>query len=250
MLMQALFRITLLKLSHHHALMGDAGTPIAGEVDEEERALLAALKAVQDKKARLLQEAEEKRRAEEAEEKWKAEEVAKAKRKAEEAAETKRKAEEAEAKCKAEEKRKAEEAEAQRVEDEKIRAANEAMKVGVAAHMAEVQVTADDAVAARAKELALATCRKKLAKLGVTPDDPLMQAPEGPGPSQQEVRDVQREFSGKPEKRKVRETESSVCNPTSGLGHADFDLGIMHILCASGIGMRARDRESMHVMQC
>jgi uncharacterized protein YhbP (UPF0306 family) len=61
MLMQALFRVTLLKLSHHHALMADTRTPIAGEVDEEERALLAALKAVQDKKARrLLQEAEEK----------------------------------------------------------------------------------------------------------------------------------------------------------------------------------------------
>jgi hypothetical protein len=40
--------------------MADLQAPIVVEVNEEERILLAALKAVQDKKARILEEAEEK----------------------------------------------------------------------------------------------------------------------------------------------------------------------------------------------
>jgi hypothetical protein len=84
------------------------------------------------------------------------------------------------------------------------------------AHEANKQRTAKESAAARAKAQALATHLKKLAKLGITPDDPLMQAPEGPGPSRQEVQDMQREFSGKPKKRKVRETEVMVCLPNLG----------------------------------
>jgi hypothetical protein len=206
--------------------MADPQAPIIVEINEEERVLLAALKAVQDKKARILEEAEEKRRADEAAKaKWKAEEAAEEKRKAEEAAEEKRKAEEA-----AEEKRKANEAEAQKLEAaekekaaqaqaekeeaKRIQAANTALEAGIVAHEANKQKMAEESAAARAKAQALATHQKKLAKLGVTPDDPLMQAPEGPGPSRQEVREVQRELSGKLKKRKVRETEITVCLTT------------------------------------
>jgi flagellar biosynthesis GTPase FlhF len=130
--------------------MADVHAPIAGEVDKEELVLLAALKAVQERKARILEEAEEKWRADEAAKaKRKADEVAKAKRKAEEAAKEKHKADEAEAqKLEAAEKEKAAQAQAEKEEAERIRAANEAMKVGVAAHLAEVKRTADEAAAA------------------------------------------------------------------------------------------------------
>jgi hypothetical protein len=57
---------------------------------------------------------------------------------------------------------------------------------------------------------ALATRQKNLAKIGVAPDDPIMQAPEGLGPSCQEIWVIQHEFSGKPKKRKLRETENLV----------------------------------------
>jgi hypothetical protein len=187
--------------------MENTHTPVAEEVNEEERVLLAALKAVQEKKARLLEEAEEKR-------------------KANEAAEAKRKAEEAEAERKAEEKRKADEAEAQKLEvaekakaaqtqgdkeeAEKIRAANEAMEVGVAAHMENLKRTAEESAAAHVKAQALATRQKKLAKLGVRPDDPLMLVPEGLGPSREEVRDIRQQVARKCRKRKLRDTGASV----------------------------------------
>jgi hypothetical protein len=141
--------------------MADAQTPVVVEVNEEERVLLAALKAVQEKKVRLLEEAEEKRKAEEAEEKRKAKEVAEEKRKADKVAEEKRKADEAEVqRLEAAEKEKAAQAQAEKEEADKIRAANEAMKVGVAAHLAEVKRMADDAAAAHVKAQALATRQK------------------------------------------------------------------------------------------
>jgi hypothetical protein len=46
--------------------MSDTQAPIVVEVNEEEWVLMAALKAVQEKKARILEEAEEKWRADEA----------------------------------------------------------------------------------------------------------------------------------------------------------------------------------------
>jgi hypothetical protein len=172
--------------------MADTPTPIDVEVNEEECMLLAALKAVQDKKVRLLQEAEEKR-------------------KAEEAAETQRKADEAEKlRLEAAEKEKAAQAQAEKEEAEKIRAANEAMQVGVAAHMENIQRTAEESAVARMKAQALATCQKKLAKLGVRPDDPLMLVPEGPGPSWEEVWEIHQQVAGKGQKRKLGDTGASV----------------------------------------
>jgi hypothetical protein len=188
--------------------MADTPTPIDIEVNEEEWMLLAALKAVQDKKARLLQEAEEKRRAEEvAEEKRKAEEVAEAKWKAEEA-EEKRKADEAETlRLEAAEKEKAAQAQAEKEEAEKIRAANEAMKVGVAAYMENLKRMAEESAAARVKAQALATRQRNLAKIGVRPEDPLMLVPEGPG---EEVRNIRQQVAGKGRKRKLGDTGASV----------------------------------------
>jgi hypothetical protein len=82
------------------------------------------------------------------------------------------------------------------------------MKVGVAAHLAEVKRTADDAAAARVKAQALATRQKSLTKIGVCPDDPLMLVPEGPGPSREEVRNIRQQVAGR--KRKLGDTGASV----------------------------------------
>jgi hypothetical protein len=51
--------------------------------------------------------------------------------------------------------------------------------------------------AVRLKALALAKCQQELAKLGVPPDDLLMQAPEGPGPSRQEIWQIPNEDTAK-----------------------------------------------------
>jgi hypothetical protein len=201
--------------------MADAQPVAVVAIDEEEQALLAALKAVKEKKARILEEAEEKRKAEAAaEEKRKAEE-AEAKRKAKEA-ETQRLAEAAEKKRKAQEaeaKRLADVAEAERVEKareikeaeeaEKIRAANEAMQVGVASHLAEQKRVADATAAANAAAV-LATRQRNLTKAGVRPDDPLMLVPEGPGPSRREVQEIRRQVAEQGKKRKLGDTEASV----------------------------------------
>jgi dTMP kinase len=196
--------------------MADTPTPINVEVNEEERMLLAALKAVQDKKARLLQEAEEKQRAEE---KRKTEEADEAKQKAEKAAEEKRKAVEAEEKCKADEaetlrlekaeKEKAAQAQAEKEEAEKIQTANEALRVGVAAHMENLKRTAKES-GARVKAQALATRQKNLAKIGLRPEDPLMLVPKGPGPSRQEVQQIRKQVAGLGRKRKLGDTGASV----------------------------------------
>jgi hypothetical protein len=165
MLIQALFRDAFLNRSHHHASMADEHTPVHDELAEAVRKAEEMLKAAKERQQKAEEAAEEKRNAEEA---------AEAKRKAEEAAKAKQKAEEAE-------KEKAAQAQAEKEEAEKIRAANEALKVGLVAHMENIQRTAKESAAARAKEQALATRWKKLAKLGTAPDDPLMQAPEGQG---------------------------------------------------------------------
>jgi membrane protein involved in colicin uptake len=118
-----------------------------------------------------------------------------AKRKAEEAeverlAEEARKAEEAEWEHQAEEARKAEAvakeakaAKAKAEEAEKIWAANKTMQDGILAHEAKKRRLAEEA--AKSKVLALVKHWHELAKLGVLPDDLLMQAPKGPGPSHQ-----------------------------------------------------------------
>jgi hypothetical protein len=155
--------------------MADAQEHNVVEIDEEERMLVAALKAVKEKKARILEEAEEKRRADEA---------AEEKRKADEAAKAKRKADEAEAKRKVDEKRKVEEAEAQKVDAARkvkeaeeaaekkkvaealiIRAANEALQVGIETHETHKKQVEE---AAWAEAMAFETRRKKLAALGAT----------------------------------------------------------------------------------
>jgi hypothetical protein len=87
----------------------------------------------------------------------------------------KRKAEEAEAKRKAEEAEKEKAAEALR-----IRAANEALQVGIETHKNHKKRVEE---AARAEAMAFEMRRRKLAALGAMLDDPLMQVPEGPGPS-------------------------------------------------------------------
>jgi membrane protein involved in colicin uptake len=217
--------------------MADAQVLIVVEVNEEERVLLAALKAVQEKKARILEEAEAKRKAEE-------------ERKAEE----KRKAEEAEAqRLEAAEKEKAAQAQAKKEEAEKIWVANEAMKVGVAAHLAEVKRMADDTAVAHKKAQALATRQKNLAKIGVRPDDPLMLVPEGPGPSREEVRNIRQQVAGQGRKRKLGDTGASVrVFPKFSVSDklTYLFLGRLHILCTSGPGIRARNRKGLHVMQC
>jgi hypothetical protein len=114
------------------------------------------------------------------------------------------------AKLEAAEKEKAAQTQAEKEEAERIRAANEAMKVGVAAHLAEVKRTADEAAAARVKAQALATRQKNLAKIGVRPNDPLMLVPEGPGPSWEEVRNIRQQVARQGRKRKLEDTGASV----------------------------------------
>jgi hypothetical protein len=87
------------------------------------------------------------------------------------------------------------------------------MLVGIEAHEANKKRIADEAAAAQVKAQAQATCQKNMAKIGVLPEDPIMQAPEGPGPSSQELRAIQQEFSGKPRKWKLGEAESTVSSP-------------------------------------
>jgi hypothetical protein len=162
--------------------MADPREHTAEDLDEAERMAEAALKAIRERKVRAQEEAEEKRRAKEAEQEHQAEEAQKAEAAAEEARAAKAKAEKEEA--------------------EKIWAANMAMKEGLLAIVADKE--RDTAAAAWVKTQVLVKHQKELVKLGAPPDDPLMQAPEGPGPSQQELRDVQREFSGEVEEEETR----------------------------------------------
>jgi hypothetical protein len=152
----------------------------------------AVLKAIKERKARAQEEAKEKRRAEEAKEK--------------------RKAEEAEWECQAKEARRAEvvakEARVAKAKAEKIRAANKAMQDGIDAHKAEKKRVEEEA--ARLKVSALAKRWQELSKLGVLLEDPLMQAPKGPGPSREEVQKIRKDVAGQARKRKYGETEISV----------------------------------------
>jgi hypothetical protein len=199
MLMQALFRDALPSSSHHHAIMSDEHMPVHDELAEAVRKAEEMLKAAKERQQ-------------------KAEEAAEEKRKAEEAAEAKRKAKEAE-------KEKAAQAQAEKEEAERIRAANEAMQVGVAAHMDNIQRTAEESAAARMKAQALVTRQKKLAKLGVRPDDPLMLVPEGPGPSREEVREIRQQVARKGWKRKLGDTGTSVRFSRSfGVGRANLSV--------------------------
>jgi hypothetical protein len=89
------------------------------------------------------------------------------------------------------------------------------MEVGIVAHEANKKRVADGAAAARVKEQALGTCQKNLANLGVPPGDPLMQVPEGPEPSREDLRKIHKEVAGQAKKRKLEDTESSVSIPKS-----------------------------------
>jgi hypothetical protein len=167
-------RTSWLLPSHHN--MADIRANTIEELDEEEHAGVAVLEVIRQRKAKVQEEVEEKWRAEEAK--------------------TKRKAEEAEREQQAEEAQKAEEtrvakAKAKAEEAEKIWAANKAMQDGLVVHEAEKRRVAEEAT--RLKAAAIAK-HQELAKLGVAPDNPLMQAPEGPGSSHQELQEIQRSF--------------------------------------------------------
>jgi hypothetical protein len=85
------------------------------------------------------------------------------------------------------------------------------MQEAILAVNAEKKRVADETM--RLNAIALEKSQRELAKLGVPPDDPLMQAPKGPGPSCQEIREIQREFSAKPKKRKLGEANKLVRFP-------------------------------------
>jgi hypothetical protein len=186
--MQALFRVTIPSFSHQHATMANEHTPIHNELVEAVRNAEVLLKAAKERQRIAEEVAEEKRKAEEAEKKRQAEEAEAQK------FEVAHKAAEAEEVRKAEEagKAKAAKDKAEQEEAEKIRAANAAMEAGIVAHKANKQTTAKESAVARAKAQALATRQKKLVKIRVLPDDPLMLVPEGPGPSLEEVRNIRK----------------------------------------------------------
>jgi hypothetical protein len=100
-------------------------------------------------------------------------------------------------------------AKVEKEEDEKIQVANKAMKEGLLAIVADKKRAAEEAACLNV--LTLAKCPEELAKLGVPPGDPLMQAPKGPGPSRQELQQIQHKVAVKPKKWKLREAEILVC---------------------------------------
>jgi hypothetical protein len=155
--------------------MDNAPENSADELDVQARATEAALQAIKDTRAKLRKEAAEKQQAEQAE-------CKEAERVAKEAAEKKKaEAEKAEADKKA--KAEADRVEAERVE--KDRTAQVFYDQGVRNVHAEQRNLAEQT--ARINAQALATKRRNLGKLGVRPNDPLMQVPKGPGPSNAEV---------------------------------------------------------------
>jgi hypothetical protein len=181
--------------------MADTREHQGQDLDAIIRAATAALEAALEQKKKADEEAEEKRKAEEAEAKRKADE-AEAKRKAEEAEEAKKVAEEAAEKKKAE----AERAEADR--REKARTSQAAYEQGIRVVLADQKKSAEQT--ARINAQALATKKRKLADLGVGPNDPLMQVPVGPGPSNAEVRNIRKSLVHQPRKRKVVDDDESV----------------------------------------
>jgi hypothetical protein len=181
--------------------MADTREHQGQDLDAIIRAATAALEAALEQKKRADEEAEEKRKAEEAEAKRKAEE-AEAKQKAEEV-KAKQKAEEAETKRKAQE---AERKEAERME--KARTSQAAYEEGVRAVQADQRKAAEQA--ARINAQALATKKRNLGNLGVGPNDPLLQSPVGPGPSNAEVRNIRKGLVHQPRKRKLVDDDDSV----------------------------------------
>jgi hypothetical protein len=176
--------------------MADTREHQGQDLDAIIRAAKAALEAALEQKKRADEEAEEKRKADEAEAKRKADE-AEAKRKAEEAEEAKRVAKEAAEKKKAE---------ADRME--KARTSQATYEQGIRVVLADQKKSAEQT--ARINAQALATKKRKLADLGVGPNDPLMQVPVGPGPSNAEVRNIRKSLVHQPRKRKVVDDDESV----------------------------------------
>jgi DNA repair exonuclease SbcCD ATPase subunit len=176
-------------------------------LDEEEHATEAALEAIKERKAKVFEEVEEKWRAEEAELKHKAEEAEEAKRKEE--AKRARKAEEAERVAKeAVDKRKAEVEKAEAERAEKARVAQATYKAGIRVVQADQRNLAKQT--ARINAQALAMKYRNLGKLGVWPNDPLMQAPVGPGLSNTEVRRIWKELVHQPKKRNLGDDDETV----------------------------------------
>jgi hypothetical protein len=176
------------------------------ELNKEEHAAAATLEAIRQRITKVQQEAEEKWRAEEAEAKCKPEEaegerVTEEAWKAKEAQKTKVAAKEA----------RAAKAKAKKEKAEKIRVANAAMQEGLLAHEAEKKRVAEEAPTL--KVLALVKRQQELTKLGVPPKDLLMQAPEGLGPSREEMRKICKEVARQAKKRKYGDTQSSVSRP-------------------------------------
>jgi chemotaxis protein histidine kinase CheA len=177
--------------------MADAIEHQSDDIDMVVCTAQAALEAALERK---------KRAEEEAEEKWKAEE-AETKRKAEEAERKEAVAKEAERVAKeAAEKKKAEKAEAERAE--KARTAQAAYEAGIWAVQADQRNSAEQMAWINAQ--ALATKRKNLGRLRVRPNDPLLQAPMGPGPSNAKVRRICKELVHQPRKRKLGDDDDSV----------------------------------------
>jgi hypothetical protein len=178
--------------------MADPSEHQNDDLDVVVRAAQAALEAALERK-RAEKEAEEKRKAIEAETKCKAEE-AKVKRKAKEA-----ERKEAEAKEVAE-KKKVEKAEAERAE--KARTAQAIYEVGVQVVQADQRNSAEQT--ARINAQVVVTKRRNLGRLGIGPNDPLLQTPVVPGLSNPEVRKIRKGLVHQPKKRKLGEDDDSV----------------------------------------
>jgi hypothetical protein len=152
-------------------------------------------------------EAEEKQKAEEAEVKFQVEEAKEAenRHKAKEAkeAERKRKAEEDWVAKEAAKKKKAK---AERVE--KARTAQATYEAGIWVIQANQRNLAEQTAQINAQ--ALATKRGNLGKLGVDPNDLLLQTPVGPGPSNTKVRKIHKGLVHQLKKRKLGDNNNSV----------------------------------------
>jgi hypothetical protein len=98
---------------------------------------------------------------------------------------------------------------------------------------------------------ALAKHRQELAKLDVQPRDPLIQAPKGPGPSNQEMWKIRKEAVVQLKKRKLADAENSVSTLNiSDIRSTNLALaGVLHILCPAPAGLCARDRQGLCQLQ-
>jgi hypothetical protein len=129
---------------------------------------------------------------------------------------------EADKKAKAE----ADKVEAERVE--KARTAQAFYEQGVRNVQADQRSSAEQT--ARINAQVLATKRRNLGKLRVGPNDPLMQVPVGPGPSNAEVRNICRGLVHQPKKRKLVDEDDSVVLADT----TEYEAGIsVSFLCYS-----------------